>query len=269
MQRNFKLILSIVIVLLSGALAFGQEEQEKQGYKDVTLDGKPAKLNVATGEITFVNPNDKKKPVKLDDYVVSSNKEPKVDKGAESKTNYISIDSDYYTVKEGETLLEIATRYRTTLTELKRVNNMETTLVDVGQRLRVRNFDAIETEAETEVETKVEVATQPNATESNSGFHIVEKGQTLYSLSRLYGLTVNELKQKNSLSSNTIMIGQKLRVSNTDSNEEFKSVSVWTVSKGDTLYNISKRNGITVEAIKNLNGLTSNLILIGQKLQLK
>nr|WP_262501162.1 LysM peptidoglycan-binding domain-containing protein [Psychroserpens sp. Hel_I_66] len=41
------------------------------------------------------------------------------------------------------------------------------------------------------------------------------------------------------------------------------------VSKGDTLYNIAKRNSTTVEAIKTLNGLVSNLIKVGQTLQLK
>ena len=63
MQKNFKVFLSVVLVLLCGALAFGQD---KVAYKDVVLDGKPAKLNMATGEIILVNPKDKKERVSLD-----------------------------------------------------------------------------------------------------------------------------------------------------------------------------------------------------------
>ena len=45
--------------------------------------------------------------------------------------------------------------------------------------------------------------------------------------------------------------------------------SIWTVSKGDTLYNIAKRNGLSVDELKSINNLSDNLILIGQKLKLK
>ncbi|WP_299113776.1 LysM peptidoglycan-binding domain-containing protein [uncultured Winogradskyella sp.] len=250
MRRNFKLILSFVIVLLAGALAFGQDD--KVEYKDVVLDGKPAKLNVATGEITFVNTKDKK-PVKFSDYVAKS-EEAKIEATSNPKT-------DYYTVVDGETLLEIANRYNTTLTELKRVNNLETTLVSKGQRLRVRNFDVINTEPK--------VLTEPVQSEIHPEFHIVERGETLYSLAKRYVLTVNELKQQNGLMSNTIKIGQKLYLLKADLDEEHSDLSIWTVSKGDTLYSIAKKNATTVEQIKDLNGLTSNLIKIGQKLQLK
>ncbi len=255
MQRNFKLILSFVVVLLAGALAFSQEDNKVE-YKDVILDGKPAKLNVATGEITFVNPDDKKKPVELEDNVVTkTEKETKAVVASNSKAN------DYYVVKEGETLLEIANRNNTTLTELKRVNNLETTLVSEGQRLRVRNFDVAE------IEPKVLPVVKK--TESHSEFHIVERGETLYSLAKEYGLTVDKLKQRNGLISNTIKVGQKLNVLETGLEQEPDHISVWTVEKGDTLYSIARKNGTTVEQIKSLNGLTSNLIKIGQKLQLR
>lgn len=54
--------------------------------------------------------------------------------------------------------------------------------------------------------------TTPNPPASTSQFHSVIKGQTLYGISRLYGLTVDQLKQLNGLTGNTISIGQQLRV---------------------------------------------------------
>ncbi|MFC0604806.1 muramidase family protein [Winogradskyella pulchriflava] len=251
MQRNYKLILSIVVVLLSGLLAFSQEA----GYKDVILDGKPAKLNIATGEITFVNTKDKKRPVQLDAYVASTTKTADNDSTPE-------LDSDYHIVKDGETLFEIANLYNTSLTELKQANGLETTLVDKGQKLRVKNFENLE-------HNVVDNSSEPLVSKNNNNFHTVEKGQTLYSLAKQYNITVDELKQQNKLTSNIIKVGQKLRVSNFDSNVVTNNLSVWTVSKGDTLYSIAKKNGITVQQLKDLNGLTDNLIKVGQKLHLE
>lgn len=250
MQRNFKLILSIVVVLLAGALAFGQEE--KVEYKDVVLDGKPAKLNVVTGEITLVDPKPDKKP--------------KVSKADNFEKE--EINSNFHIVEENETLLDIANRYNTTLTELKRANNLESTLVEKGQKLRVRNFDVVEIEA-AKPEVLMQTSRSKGKTKSSSDFHIVEKGQTLYSLANRYGLTVSELKQQNDLTSNLIKVGQELRVANFNSNIGKSDLSVWTVSKGDTLYSIAKKNGLSVEQLKSLNGLTSNLIKVGQVLRLQ
>lgn len=257
MQKSSKLVYTVSLALLSCLTVFSQEDGQ---FKDVVLDGKPAKLNVVTGEITLVSPEDKKSPVKFDDFVEKSENETEnlPEKG---------IGSDYYIVKENETLLDIANRYKTTLTALKKANNLETTLVNEGQKLRVKNF-------ETQPENTSNVITaEPTAvitsSINNSDIHIVEAGETLYSLSKRYGFTVEELKNKNGLSSNLIKVGQELNISHSDYKKTSTDNSVWTVSKGDTLYNIAKRNGLTVEELKFLNGLTDNLILEGQMLKLK
>lgn len=257
MQKNFKVFFTISIALLLWLNSFGQEDGQ---FKDVVLDGKPAKLNVVTGEITLVNPEDKKSLAKFDDFVEKSENNAK-------NSPVIEANSDYYTVKENETLLDIANRYKTTLTVLKEANNLETTLVDPGQKLRVKNF-------ETQPENTTNVITaEPTAvltsTINNSDIHIVEAGETLYSLSKRYGFTVEELKNKNGLSSNLIKVGQELNISHSDYKKRSTDNAVWTVSKGDTLYNIAKRNGLSVDELKSINNLSDNLILVGQKLKLK
>lgn len=262
MQSDYKrLFLSVVIVLLAGLFAFGQETKVK--YKDVLLDGKPAKLNILTGEITLVD-SKKTRVTTIKDSLVL----------VEQKNNILqdsTIVSDFHVVSGNETLLDIANRYKTTLTELKEVNNLETTLVNQGQRLRIRNFDAVNEESAIE-DTNDYEALEISETINSSHkieFHTVVEGETLYSLSNQYGTTVNDLKIQNDLKSNLIIVGQKLRVSNFDASKVFSDLDYWVVSKGDTLYNISKRNGISVDQIKQLNGLTTNLIKIGQKLKLK
>ncbi|WP_299520837.1 LysM peptidoglycan-binding domain-containing protein [Winogradskyella sp.] len=265
MRRNFRLLLSIIVVLLSGILAFAQETTK---YKDVLLDGKPAKLNLKTGEITLVSEMNQTHLKQKDSIMVRKQKV--------NDSITVNLESDFHTVKEKETLLDIANRYNTTLTELKRINNLETTLVDEGQIIRVRDIDVVEEKTEIEVVeteiTKSETSPTPSVptgySKSLTYFHTVEKGQTLYSLSKRYGLTVSELKSFNGLTSNLIKVGQELRIANFDAQSKQK-LSTWTVSKGDTLYSISKKNGLTVDELKRLNGLTSNLIKVGQSLRLK
>ena len=243
MQRNCKLIVSTVLILTS-LCAFAQEEVE---YKDVILDGKPAKLNVATGEITLV-----KIDIKKDNVSHSSEMSSEV--------------SDFHVVKENENLLEISKKYKVSLTELKRANNLETTLVDVGQRLRVRNLDRVVV-GNSDDESNSE--TRNYSSKNNSGYHIVEKGNTLFSLAKQFDLSVEKLKSLNSLTTNLIYVGQKLRVIDYMVTNEYSSLEEWTVSSGDTLYSIALKNGTSVDAIKRLNNLSSNLIKVGQILKLK
>ena len=272
MPRHYRLVLSIMVVLWSGLLAFTQERPK---YKDVLLDGKPAKLNIETGEVTLVNDINPGHLKKKDSLTMTK---PEVNDSITSK-----IESDFHKVKENETLLDIANRYHTTLTELKRINNLETTLVNKGQIILVRE-DAVklvvDTEAsdtlvsESELVSKSITSSKESSnligySKSSTDFHTVLKGQTLYSLSKLYGLSINELKRYNGLSSNLIKTGQELRIANFDAKTAQDQTAFWTVVKGDTLYSIARKNGLSVDELKRINGLTSNLILIGQKLSLK
>jgi LysM repeat protein len=245
MQRSYKLILSVVIVLLAGAFAFGQENVT---YKEVVLDGKPARLNMATGEITLVS-------LVVNDTITK----PKEAIATDAKETIIDAASDFHIVKQGERLLDIAVLYNASIKDLKESNNLETTLVDEGQKLRVRNFDSVE----------AKVSSKPNTVNRYVDYYIVEKGNTLYSIAKQYGISVNELKQQNNLYTNAIKVGQKLSVNNFNKAIVVDDVSVWLVAKGDTLYSIAKQNNTTVEKLKSLNKLKSNLIKPGQKLRLK
>lgn len=257
MQRNYRLIISIFALGLTCFSAIAQETVE---YKDVFLDGKPAKLNVATGEVKLVSPKDKVVET-LGETTHIADVSDKHNHAQSGDISYTS-DSDYYVVKEGETLLDVSKKYNVSLTELKKANNLETTLVNKGQRLRVNNFDAV---------THSVSNTNNTYSDSNySEYYIVERGNTLFSLANQFNLSVNELKRINNLSSNVIIVGQKLRVVESDSySYEENNHSVYVVKDGDNLYRIALNNGTTVEEIKRLNGLTSNLITVGQKLQLQ
>lgn len=111
----------------------------------------------------------------------------------------------------------------------------------------------------------------------------VQKGDTLYSISRKYQITVAELCSANNITDKTVIKeGQKLIIPkadinnavalNTDDSKTTINVktTVYTVVKGDTLYSIAKRNNMTVAELLALNNLDANTVIkVGQKLKIK
>lgn len=99
------------------------------------------------------------------------------------------------------------------------------------------------------------------ATQASAHSYTVKSGDTLYSISRSENVSVDSIKSLNNLSTNLIKVNQTLKITEDDANK-----TQYTVQKGDTLYSISRDNGISVNEIKNLNGLTQTTIYVGQVL---
>ena len=97
--------------------------------------------------------------------------------------------------------------------------------------------------------------------------HIVEKGDTLYSLSKKYGVSVDELRSANAISGSDLYAGQKLIIP-AKKNDKRVTYESYTVKAGDTLYSIAKRSEITIDELRRLNSLDSSAVLkIGQNLK--
>lgn len=148
------------------------------------------------------------------------------------------VETEVYTVKSGDTLYSIARKYNLTVDELKKLNNLTSNSLSIGQKLNVSS-------PETDTETT----------------YTVVKGDTLYGIANKFGVNVNTLKSINNLPSNTLSIGQVLKIPGTT-----PSNVTYTVKKGDTLYGIANTYNTTVNAIKTLNNLSSNSLSIGQTL---
>ena len=99
-------------------------------------------------------------------------------------------------------------------------------------------------------------------------YHIVKKGESLYSIAKEYGVTVAALKEANNLTSDTLQIGEILKIPEETMIPETpsKPSNLYTAVKGDSLYSIAQKFNTTVDAIKNANNLTSNVLQIGQTL---
>lgn len=150
--------------------------------------------------------------------------------------------SNTYTVQSGDTLYKIASRFNTSVTEIMALNNLKTSILSIGQVLK------IPTE-------------QTEDTIINDGTieYIVKSGDSLYAIASKYGVTVNQIKELNNLLSNNLSIGQVLKIPSSN-------ISTYVVKSGDNLYSIANRFNTTVDSIKKKNGLSSNNLNIGQVL---
>lgn len=96
-----------------------------------------------------------------------------------------------------------------------------------------------------------------------SNTYVVKKGDSLYAIARSYGITVDELKKANNLSSNNLSIGMVLTIPK----EEVSNENIYIVKLGDSLYKIANMYGMSVNELKTVNNLSSNLLSIGQQLK--
>ncbi len=160
--------------------------------------------------------------------------------------------SSTYVVKSGDTLYGIANKFNTTVDSLKTLNNLTTNTLGVGQILQIPG------ENEEEVPTDVDYVE-----------YVVKLGDSLYAIARNYDVTVDEIKDFNNLTGNTLQVGQVLRIPVSVDQEIIVTPYIeYTVKPGDNLYSIARAYGITQQEIMNLNNLTSNLLSIGQMLKI-
>ena len=161
---------------------------------------------------------------------------------------------NYYTVRRGDTLYSIANKFGTTVDTIKRLNNLTSNTLTIGQTLLISE------------ETLPEVST-----------YIVEKGDTLYGIANKFGTTVDIIKRLNNLTVNTLLPGQQILVPATDQTpvEEEPTIPpieqpyiIYTVQKGDSLWKISQRYKVPVNDITAFNNLSNINLKIGDELRI-
>ena len=163
-------------------------------------------------------------------------------------------DTKIYTVKAGDTLSTIASRYGVSVVRLKRANRLSGDSLRIGDRL--------------EIPTQVAVSEVPKRV-AQSRTHRVRSGESLYTIGKRYGVSVDRIKAANGLRRNTIRVGQELVIpARSSGSADVSEGKVHRVRSGDTLSEIARRYGTTVSKLRSANGLTSNRLRIGQELKI-
>ncbi len=150
-----------------------------------------------------------------------------------------------YVVRSGDTLWLLAQRYNTTVDAIKNLNGLTSNNLYIGQILKI-----------------------PTAGASGGSYfeYVVRSGDTLWLLAQRYNTTVDAIKNLNGLSSNDLSIGQILKIPSAGATPA--PTFEYTVRPGDTLWLLAQRYGTTVDAIKSLNNLSSDILNIGQVLRI-
>ena len=143
-----------------------------------------------------------------------------------------------YIVKKGDTLYSISNKFGTTVDNIKKANNLVDNILSINQVLTIP-------------------IDKPPIDKS---LYSVKQGDTLYKIAKEFDTTVNDIIELNELSSNILSIGQLLKIPSSSLDE----VNTYIVKSGDTLYKIAGSNNTTVDELKNLNNLTSDILSIGQ-----
>jgi len=228
---------------------------------------------------------DKKYPHKLIN-IITKYELYKYDEIALGKSQQKSQDNiDYYIVQNGDGLYSISKKFKIDIEELKRFNNLVNDTVYPGQKLWLKSIDKKVVIATNSIQkdtlppTKELDSIKPKEVlEDNSSYHVVQQGETLYQIAYKYELEIPQLRIWNKINEDEIKIGQKLLISEPKSEQVLPKATVvhqptnaaiHIVAKGDTLYSIATKNGLSVAKLKSLNNLVSNTISIGQELNVK
>ena len=177
--------------------------------------------------------------------------------------------SSTYTVKSGDSVWKISHEHGMSMDELKSLNGLKDNLIIPGQVLKIKG---------TSSNTKQKIKTSSKETAEAGATYVVKAGDSLWAVANRQGLTVAELKRINGLSSDTIYVGQRLKVTQKSSvnaktyakttNVSDKSRKKYTVKAGDSLWRIAADNKTTVNNLKAVNHLASDTIYVGQTLYL-
>jgi len=207
-----------------------------------------------------------------------------------AKSNRKVIPAEYHRVKSGETLSDISEKYGVTVAELRLKNDIKGDKLKRRQKLKIKDEETIliVQAVQPVVNNPVEVAESrqvnheqakavqnKDIAQSNSS-HSVQKGETLFSISRIYNISVDELKKINNILKGKIHPGQKLQISQPVEiaknetplrvEESSKSITHKVVA-GESLSSISKAYNIPVDELKKTNSITNANIHPGQELK--
>jgi len=169
-----------------------------------------------------------------------------------------------YTVRKGDTLVAIANKFNTNVRTLKQYNNLNSSRLDIGDKIRVPDSSL-------------------TVTKSGDIQYKVAKGDSLLKIANNFNISVRSLKSANGLNSNSIYVGDKLIIPPTStikrssksstkvakSSKKSKNATIinYRVRGGDTLSSIARKHNSSVTKIKQANNLIGNSIYSGQKLK--
>ena len=158
-----------------------------------------------------------------------------------------------YTVKNGDNLYLIANKFNTSAEEIKNLNGLTSNNLTIGQELIIPKLKEIEIEKDDN---------------NNFFYYVVKQQDNLYKIARTFNTTINAIKEINNLENDNLKVAEILKIPTKVTTSDEGNYIIYTVKSGDSLYAIAKNFQTSVNEIKNINGLNTNNLAIGQILKI-
>jgi membrane-bound lytic murein transglycosylase D len=209
----------------------------------------------------------------LDDNKIIAGKKLKIytdENYAPSVNEYASNNTkgsvNYYRVRKGDTISEIAERYHISIPELKNWNGLRSNKIIAGQTLKIYSN-----------ENKTSYVESTASNRGNVNYHKIKKGETLGSIAELYKVSASSVRDWNNLSGDKIVAGSTLKIysdntpivntNNVSDKTELTSEAInHQIQTGETIIAISALYDVSVDDIKRWNNLSSSKIIAGKSL---
>ena len=222
--------------------------------KGETIEIIAQKYSISTSDLYELNPN-----------LVNGFKENEIIIISKKETNHIG-DSNiiYHLVLPNETKYGLSKKYNISISELERQNPQIIPMLQKGFELKIQGRASRNS-------ANLSENAKNNSESDNYIIHVIEKGETLWQLSRRYKVTVNQLVEENRSELGTyLQIGQKLKIPNQNQRQENKNTALDTylVLAGETKYGLAKRFGVTIKELENLNPQIVSMLRTGQEISI-
>jgi membrane-bound lytic murein transglycosylase D len=195
----------------------------------------------------------------------SKTNDPVIENSTVVPKKEIVIESGKHRIGKGETYYSIAKKYGITMNDLYTMNDLDNSKnLEVGELLIVKKRHH---ESQLQPLTNYGYGQmKTGSVDKNLKTHKVAAGETIYSISKQYGITIQALRNSNDLKTNIIEIGQMLIIENIDSSVP---ILYHTVQSGETLFSISNKYNLSQDYILAINRKNSLILKVGERLTLK
>ncbi len=239
--------------------------------------------------------------------VASSDRKPYIDYSEEPQvikgTKMVSK-TKFHTVRRGDNIGEISQKYGVSVAEIKKWNRLKGNNVMLGSRLKIVSMEKVSTTivrktpkpakdttntaiASVEKKATKEIVLEDTSKKEiadESEFYTVQKGDNLNSIAKKYGVTTAQIREWNNMEDTNVLLGSQLKLikaenapiaeTKAEKTEQQIASSVkeqqqYLVKKGDSLFSIAKKSGVTVENIKKWNDISNENIKPGMRLKIQ
>lgn len=211
-------------------------------------------------------------PEEMKDYYAS------LDRTTETKSNSDLVTSKntttkktglvYHKIRRGETLGLIAAKYGVSVNQLRDWNNISGNKIMSGRNLRIYPDGG---------QNYVNVNESKNTVTKNNVFkYKVKRGDSIGEIADKFGVSSNQIKKWNNLSSNKILAGKTLKIYNSTTTTSYgdnttknsSNVNYYKIKSGDSIGSIAEKYGVKVSDIQRWNSISGNKIIAGKTLKI-